>query len=484
MKKMKPFINKKYLLIIALVICAIVTYLTTRNPNSEEQLLLKGSTENIHKTGKQKKTLTIGISEPPLQSKLYLEDGKIANLSKQLIYEPLLYINKDLTIDYMLADSIKFSIDGLTAKIKLDENAFFSDHSKVTATDIKQSYLELNKNNYCTPTIVGVEEYYLGNKSDIEGIKIIDDSTLEITFKQVSITNLFDLSIPIFKTTENTYALGSGEYELSNFRYNDEIILKRNTKRKTSNYEYENIIIKKISSLQIEEEIKNYNLDVFEVSLNRDNKDIKKAGYHNVYEVNDAYTLNYFKFNLNDKVAKDINIRKAMTYGINKKDLEIGFEWNEKINESYLSSINEDANTNEYDLDKAKKFAKESTVTYLCLNDVASVLRYDEIKKAMNKIGISVEKTMNSNASIQYMSTHNEHPVLFLEEELLKSSLKEDYKKFLKNSYQNDVKDALQSLDEYIADSYMIIPISTRTYGLAISSDANQKQLLKLLMNS
>mgnify|MGYP000569765651 CR=1 FL=1 len=166
--------DKKYILIVFIGLCLVITFLIFNNREKSNTLIFEGSPEYIKKSDEQKKQLTIGVTNPPQESKSYLGQDQTSRLTKRLVYEPIVYIKKDLSIEFMLADKIIFSKDGLEAKVELNKKAKFSNGDVVNAETVKKSYLELNKTtsqysqkDICK-TIKGMEDYQLGKNNDIE----------------------------------------------------------------------------------------------------------------------------------------------------------------------------------------------------------------------------------------------------------------------------------------------------------------------------
>ena len=70
-------------------------------------------------------------------------------------------------------------------------------------------------------TIKGMEDYQLGKNNDISGIIIDNEYELTFQFNSCSILNIQGLSIPIFKTVENSkWAIGTGEYAFEKYSHN------------------------------------------------------------------------------------------------------------------------------------------------------------------------------------------------------------------------------------------------------------------------
>ena len=214
----------------------------------------------------------------------------------------------------------------------------------------------------------------------------------------------------------------------------------------------------------------------------------KEAKYHNVYEVNEAFHLNYLEFNLNDKVGENKDIRKTIYYSINKSDLQQGFDKNERMNNCQLSSLNNEKSLETYDLDIAKKAYRNvkniKEIEYYTLGDTVSALRYDMMNKNLKEVGLNLKKTSQYDATLRYTTHQLTSPILDFEESIMNSSLKESYQTFIQSSYQNNCQNILKDFEDYCHNEYVTVPISTVAYGLAISSDVDQDNVRDLMINS
>ena len=89
-----------------------------------------------------------------------------------------------------LATSVSTSADGLTHTFKLRDNAFFHNGRKMTADDIIWTYTRLMDPTKNYPAaqhmsrIKGAADYRAGKAKTIEGLKKVDDFTLEITLNE------------------------------------------------------------------------------------------------------------------------------------------------------------------------------------------------------------------------------------------------------------------------------------------------------------
>lgn len=475
MEKIKKY--KKYILI-GIVCMGLIFVFIPKNSNSD-QLVVKGDKNKIEKTEKQKERLVIGMYEPLEHSKIYLGDDKGSILATKLVYESLVRINKDLTIDEQIASKISFSKNGKKATIKLN-NKTFSDGSTLNSKAVKASYKALNKsdsdyfNKSYTENIVGMLDYQYGSTKDITGIKVIDDKTLEFDFNDCRSENIYALSLPVINVKNDC---GSGDYVIDQFRFQDHLQLKQ--KNKSGDLSYQKVLIKNVNTVGMEKQMKAYNLDVLEVSKSHF-KTIKKIGYHNVYQLNKD-DLHYVNFDLSKSSGKNKDLRKAVYYGINKKVLKNDMDDQDVYVGHYLSTTLTD-NQDVYNLNKAKKAqsdAHKSKIDFEVSGDVNSLLRYDVLKKTLKKANLELTQG-SSFASIQETDSSDKYEI---EDKINESYLKKDYQKQIKETYQKNCLNVLKEFDNYILDEYLVLPLYTSTYYLAMSSDVDQEQVIGFMTN-
>lgn len=103
---------------------------------------------------------------------------------------PLVALNQDAEFEYMLADEITTE-DNLTYTIHISEDAAWSDGEPVTAQDLLFTMTKLASPVIANPNmmlhaLVGTDDEtgYLSEVSDtIDGVQIVDEKTVEFTFK-------------------------------------------------------------------------------------------------------------------------------------------------------------------------------------------------------------------------------------------------------------------------------------------------------------
>ena len=154
-----------------------------------------------------------------------------------------------LSLDYQpvldLAESCSVSEDGLVYTFVLRENASFQDGSPVTAHDVKWSIERAADPDTLSTTaetylgdIVGVAEKLEGAATEVSGVRVVDDRTIEFTLDAPKAYFLAKLSYPTAyvldqeQVTEDGSWLdqpnGTGPFRLAQYDIGELLILERN----------------------------------------------------------------------------------------------------------------------------------------------------------------------------------------------------------------------------------------------------------------
>jgi ABC-type transport system substrate-binding protein len=141
-------------------------------------------------------------SDPPTLDPHLTTDNVSGGLVNE-IYGGLVTIDLDLKVVPDLAESIDISPDGTVYTFTLRRNAVFHDGKPVTAQDVQWSLERVADPATQAPVadqyladIVGVREKLRGEASSIQGVKVIDDHTLEITIDAPKAYFLSKLTYP------------------------------------------------------------------------------------------------------------------------------------------------------------------------------------------------------------------------------------------------------------------------------------------------
>ncbi len=311
----------------------------------------------------------IRINEAEYFKNLYPHSmvGAISARIASQVYEGLfkfdqttLELKKSLCEDYTISDNNLVYTFKIKKGVKFHDDDCFSkgEGRELTAEDFKYCFSLLctqdkaNKGFYIFDgTILGARKYYDASVSgtpnfDIEGIKVIDTHTLQITLQRPSSLFLYDMARPftfVFpKEAREKYgldmrikAVGTGPFLMSDVEENVSVNLKRN-KNYHAKDEYGNqlpflsgINIRFIKDKKQELfEFKKGGLDMIYRLPTEHIIEILQAAHSENGEFNDyevqrdpEMTTNFLGFQMNDPVFKDINVRKAFSFAIDREKI-------------------------------------------------------------------------------------------------------------------------------------------------------------------
>ena len=141
-------------------------------------------------------------SDPPTLDPHLSSDTTSAGIVVE-IYSGLVALNTDLQLVPDIAESWEIDGSGTVYTFHIRDNAKFHDGTPVTAGDFKWSMERAVHPDTASPVadtylndIVGVEDALEGKTTDISGVKVIDDSTLQITIDAPKAYFLAKLTYP------------------------------------------------------------------------------------------------------------------------------------------------------------------------------------------------------------------------------------------------------------------------------------------------
>lgn len=167
-----------------------------------------------------------------------MNDGASLAFS-ELVYEGLARFSEDFNAIPALAESWSTSPDGLVMTFKLNPKAKFHDGQKVTALDVKASLARAVSPESVVfkyyDVIKGAKDYHSKKVSDVEGLKVIDEQTVEIDLVKPFPPMIYILAgatakiFPANKLKDENFfksPVGSGPFKISMIE-KDKILLER-----------------------------------------------------------------------------------------------------------------------------------------------------------------------------------------------------------------------------------------------------------------
>lgn len=267
----------------------------------------------------EKTDIRLGVSNYDTINPLISNNKEILNIDK-LIFEPLINITKDYKLEMCLATECS-KISETAYVIKIDTNKKWQDGSTLVAKDVSFTIERLKEGN----------SVYSYNVEQIENVEILDNSTIRITLNKPVSFFEYNLTFPILPNNyyigENFYEstkipIGTGMYKISKVDANN-IELEKNDKwwnRENQNSKIEKINIKIFNEIgELYNSFKLGNIEIFTTANNNLENYIGTIGYaKNEYK---GRNFDYLAFNCGDNILKNVEVRKAIGYSLDRESL-------------------------------------------------------------------------------------------------------------------------------------------------------------------
>lgn len=306
-----------------------------------------------------------------------------------VVYASLMTVNDKGEQEPYLATESKVSDDMKKITYTLSDKAVWHDGEKVTANDVAYTFKAMADPNYTggyygdVQAVKGAEAYHNGEAEDIEGIKVIDDKTIEIEFEKVyapGVTNLGNVEIipehiwskvDPGEWTKQTELLnnpvGCGPYKLTEYKTGSHVKFEAATDFFGGEVKTPNLVFKAINADTTQAEFKGGNVDIANVESLR-KADIDALTSEGLKTVSyDNYMFTYMGFNLRKEYLKDAKVRQAIMYAIDRQSIldNIVEGRGSIVNAPLLPSSwaypeESELEQYKYDVEKAKSLLKEA----------------------------------------------------------------------------------------------------------------------------
>ena len=254
------------------------------------------------------------------------------------IYSGLVTLSTDLQLVPDIAERWDISSDGLVYTFLLRPEAKFHDGTPVTAHDFKWSMERASNPDTASPVadtylndIVGAEDVFEGRATDISGIKVIDDHTLQITIDAPKAYFLAKMTYPTAYVLdrENVEAggrnwfdepNGTGPFRLKEYKIGERIVLERNELYYREPANLDSIVMNLAGGQEMamyeNDEIDITGIGLFDLDRVQDptnplNKELVVAP--------PDFNISYIGFNTSMPPFDDVKFRQALNHAIDKE---------------------------------------------------------------------------------------------------------------------------------------------------------------------
>ena len=312
-----------YLLILALFLGSLLLAGCQAEPGTPAAI--EGKTLNLY--GIDPITLDPAVSAEMTSHKYIMQVfGGLVKLGKNLEPEP------DIAREWQL------SPDGRTYTFYLRDDVEFHDGRQVKAGDFKYSW-----ERACDPAtgsqtvetylgdISGVKDVIAGKSSEISGVRIIDDFTLQVNLDTPRSYFLFKMAYPTSYVVDKAdvergrnwwqQPNGTGPFKLEKWEKSQLLVLEKNKRYYGQVTGVEQVIFHLWGGLPINM-YETGDIDVTGVSVSYIDKITDRAGpFHQDLQVTPELSFEYIGFNATKPPFDDVSIRQAFTMAIDKEKL-------------------------------------------------------------------------------------------------------------------------------------------------------------------
>ncbi|ANS76444.1 ABC transporter substrate-binding protein [Paenibacillus yonginensis] len=337
----------------------------------------------------RKDTLVVGMTAPQGIFNPLFSSTVYDNYVNDVIFDTFITVKADGSYENSLADSVEMTNDNKTYTYHLKQGVKYTDGTPVT---VKDYYFALKvlldptydgESDLTLANIVGTKEYKEGSATEISGVKIIDDNTIQIDVTDYdALTQVYLGTIPFiseayygkgFKKGSldsikslNAKPLGSGPYVLSNYKAGQEVDFTANADYFKGAPKIPNLIYRVTTEGTNLALIQSGETDMDNITVSPDNiEELKAMGFVDVNILpNNGY--GFIGMNLKEDKFADQKVRQALTYGLNRKDIveSVYGDYANVIDipESKVSWAYTDEGITHYDFDpeKAKQLLDEA----------------------------------------------------------------------------------------------------------------------------
>jgi oligopeptide transport system substrate-binding protein len=254
------------------------------------------------------------------------------------LFSGLVRLDDDLKPAPDIAERWQVSDDGKTYTFYLRQDAKFHDGREVKAEDFKYSWQRACEPETGSQTaatylgdIVGVKEMLSGTATEISGVKVIDDYTLQVTIDAPKSYFLSKLTYPTTFVVDSAnvqsgrewwrHPNGTGPFRLSQWEESSLLVLEKNELYHGETAKSDFVAFHLWAGIPMNL-YETGEIDVAGVSLAYIDKVTDKAGsFYQELEVTPELSFHYIGFDTTKPPFDDVNIRRAFSQAVDKDKL-------------------------------------------------------------------------------------------------------------------------------------------------------------------
>jgi oligopeptide transport system substrate-binding protein len=298
------------------------------------------------------------------------------------LYNGLVQLDDNMNPVPDIAKSWKTDSKGIVYTFTLRQDVKFHDGRGVTAGDFKYSW-----ERACAPEtgsqtamtylgdIVGVEEVLSGKTTDISGVKVIDDYTLQVTIDAPKPYFLYKLGyVTAFVVDRNNVARGAswwrnpngtGPFKLKDWKQGESLVLEWNPDFYGEKAKVATVTFKILQGVPMNM-YETGDIDATDVSLDYIDMATDEAGkYFEQLKISPELSFYYLGFNCTKPPFDDANIRRAFSMAVDKNKL-VSLVYKDMVTPAYgilppgMPGYNAQLQGLDFDIVGAKELIKKS----------------------------------------------------------------------------------------------------------------------------
>lgn len=486
------------LAVLAVVLLGVLFFVKNGSGREQQYLWYKGQPSQVNKEPDRKNEFVIGGNDIPADPRICQQYGNTAQQISRLVYEPLVRVNRAKEVQPVLAESVTFSEDGLTAEITL-KNKTFSDGTPVTAEDVVESYRLLNEPMSQNPlksvmtAIEGMEAFQYG-EAETFGVQVLEDGKVQFQFASASVDNLEALTAPIVKKTEGElFALGSGGYQIDRMQGMAEVQLVRNPEGQTD-LPYERIRFVNATRQRMEQSAEDCSIDAVQINVGAMAELMKEAGCYDIYAY-PAGTRAYLSFSADTSQT----VRQAVNAMFDSeafwKEMEpvLGAEGAYAPSARFVSpyyggSTAFGSGQNPKKLAKALEQERgEAVLNFRMDGSALSRSRFQILAEQFEQYGVRLEPVYTENAEegaaydFTFSAGETRAPEQLLRDGTTDEAAQASAERTAKQLHR-DYRKIYEDLEQQAGETMPVIPAGAQTAYWAVLADARNSEILQILM--
>lgn len=255
------------------------------------------------------------------------------------IFNGLVKLDKEMQVSQDIAKEWNISRDGLTYTFSLKHGVKFSNNQLVTANDFKYSFKRVldshtrSPNTWVFEKIAGAHDFMEGRTSDVKGIRVLNDHTLEIKLEKPFSPFLYLLTMSAAYVVQeeevkkwgldfSSHPSGTGPFLLTSWNAESELKLERREGYFDGAAITNGIIYRVVpEDLTAITEFELGNLDIITIPAAELSKFKSDPKWKDLISPVNGINTYYIGMNCSKPPFDNINVRKAVSLAIDKKTL-------------------------------------------------------------------------------------------------------------------------------------------------------------------